>query len=114
MGNETPRQGDALGLAAGHLAGAVALHAFEIEAFEPAPRHLERLVSMHSAEQQRQRDILFCRQFRHELAELEDETEAIAPQTGALRLPHGVDALVVEVDRTRVRDEDAGEAVEER
>ena len=68
---------------------------------------------MHAAEQQRQRDVLLGRQLRHELAELEDEAEAITPQSRALRFPHGVESLAVEVDLTGVRDEDAGEAVEQ-
>ena len=113
MGDETARQRDALGLAAGHLAGAVALHAFEVEPFEPAPRLAEGLVTVRATEQERQRDVLLGGQLGHELAELEDEAEAITPQPGALRLPHRVEALAVEVDLTGVRDEDARQAVEQ-
>ena len=105
---------DALGLAAGHLAGAVALHALEVEPFEPAPRLTEGLVTVHATEQQRQGDVLLGGQLGHELAELEDEAEAITPQPGALPLPHGVEALAVEVDLAGVGDEDARQAVEQR
>src|ERR1019366_10748350 len=106
MGNETARQRDALRLAAGHLAGAVALHAFEVELFEPAPRFTEGLVAARATEQQRQRDVLLGGQLRHELAELEHKAEAITPQPGALGLSHGVEALAVEVDLTGIRDAD--------
>src|ERR1019366_6210837 len=114
MGNETARQRDALRLAAGHLAGAVALHAFEVELFEPAPRFTEGLVAARATEQQRQRDVLLGGQLRHDLAELEHKAEAISPQPGTLRLPHRVDALAVEVALAGVGDEDARQAVEQR
>ena len=69
---------------------------------------------MPATEQQRQRDVLLGCQLRHELAKLEHEAEVIAPQPRALRLPHGIDSLAVEVDLAGIWDEDAGEAVEQR
>ena len=87
MGDEAARQRDALRLAAGHLAGAVALHTLEVEPFEPAPRFMEGLVTVRATEQQRQRDVLLGGQLGHELAELEDEAEAITPQSGSARPP---------------------------
>ena len=76
-----------------------------------APR--KGLVAARATEKERQRDVLLGGQLGHELAELEDEAEAITPQPGALRLPHRVEALAVEVDLTGVRDEDARQAVEQ-
>src|ERR1022692_1268066 len=114
MGNEAAGQRDALRLAAGHLSGAVPLHPVELEELEPAPRRTEGLVTVRATEQQRQGDVLLGRQLRHELAELEDKAEALAPQPGTLRLPLRVEALAVEGDLAGVRDEDAREAVEQR
>src|SRR5579872_6600519 len=113
MRDQTARQGDALRLAAGHLAGAVVLHAPELEAFEPAASRTERLGAVHPSEQQRQGDVLLRGQFRHELAELKDETEAITPQPGALRLSHLVESLPFEADLTGVGNEDARQTVEQ-
>src|SRR5580693_398546 len=113
MGDETARQRDALRLAAGHLAGAVALHTLQIEPFEPAPRFLEGPFTACATEQQRQGDVLLGRQLGHELTELEHEAEAITAQPGTLRLPHRVESLAVEVDLAGIRDEDAGEAMEQ-
>src|SRR5258707_11281361 len=113
MGDEAGRQRDALRLAAGHLASAVALHPVEVELLEPVPRFTEGLVTVHAAEQQRQRNVLLGRQLRHELTELEHKAEAITTQPGTLRLPHRVEALAVEGDFTGVRHEDACQAVQQ-
>src|SRR5664280_1157157 len=102
------------GLTAGHLAGAVALHAFEAEALEPAPRRSEGLSARHPTEQQGQRDVLLGGQLRHELAELEHEAEAITPQAGAILLSQGIEVLAVEAHLTGVGGEDARQAVEQR
>ncbi len=78
----------------------MALHTLEVEASEPAPRFPEGLVTVRATEQQRECDVLLGGQLGHELAELEDETEAITPQPGAFRLSHHIELLTVEVDRT--------------
>ena len=49
-----------------------------------------------STEQERQGDVLLGGELGHELAELEDEAEAVASQRTALLLAHRVEALAVE------------------
>ena len=68
---------------------------------------------MHTTEQQRQRDVLLGRELRHQLAELEHETEAITPQPRTFRFPHGVESLAIEMDLTGARNEDPGQAMEQ-
>ena len=58
---------------------ALALQSPEVETFEPAARFTKGLFTVHTTEQQRQRDVLLGRELRHQLAELEHETEAITP-----------------------------------
>jgi hypothetical protein len=91
----------------------VAFQTPKVEAFEPAARFTEGLITMDTTEQQWQRDVLLGRELRHQLAELEHETEAITPQSRPIRFPHGVESLTVEMDLTGDRNEDASQAVEQ-
>jgi hypothetical protein len=52
-------------------------------------------------------------QFRHQLAELVNETEGGPPQPHALAVGGAVDAFTVEVHLTSVRREHAGQAVQQ-
>ena len=65
----------------------------QAEAVEPRPRLAEGLRAVHPVQEQWEGDVLLGRQFGHELAELEDETEAIAAQRAALLLAQVVDPL---------------------
>ena len=91
----------------------MAFQAVELEPFEPGPRAAQGLFAAGAAEQERQRDVLLSGELGDELAELEDEAEAISAQPGALLFAHRVESLAVEGDLTGVRDEDAGQTVEQ-
>ena len=66
------------------------------------------------AQEQGQSHVLDGGELGHELAELEQEAEALPPQEGAVGLAAVVDAAPVEANLALVRHEDAGEAVQQR
>jgi hypothetical protein len=101
-------------LAAGHLAGAVVFKSSQVETLKPAPSLAEGLFAANATEKEGQRDVLLSREFRYELAELEDEPKAITSNSRAFCLAHRVESLAIEVDLSGVGNEDAGEAVEQR
>ena len=98
MDDEAARQRDALRLAAGHLSGAVAFHAVELEELEPAPRRTERLVTARATEQQRQGDVLLGRQLRHELQREAASVGAAAIRTEGLTKRYGGIAALDHLD----------------
>ena len=114
LGDHSTCQRDPLRLSAGHLSGAVTFQTVELESFEPTPSDAQGLVAASSPEKERQRHVLLRREFGHELAELEDKTEAVSSQRTPFLLAHRVKALAVEVDLARVGDQDARQAVEQR
>ena len=89
------------------------LHPTQPEALEPGTGLVEGLGAPHPAQEQRKRDVFLGAQFGHELAELEDEAEAITTERTAFLFSQGVDARPREPDLAGVRDENAGEAMEQ-
>ena len=89
------------------------LHPTQPEALEPGTGLFEGLGAAHPAQEQRKRDVFLGAQLGHELAELEDEAEAIATQRTAFLFPQGVDAIAGEPDLAGVGGEYASETMEQ-
>jgi hypothetical protein len=75
MSNESTCESDALRLAAREFTRASTLETADSETVEPLARPRDCVTSSSAAEEKGQGDVLFGRQFRHQLSELEDESE---------------------------------------
>ena len=106
--------GDALHLAAAHLAGALCHQRAQSEALEPQHGLRCGLRVRHAAQHERQRDVFHRGQFGQQLARLEDEAERVAAQCGALGVGHGGEVGAAELHGAGGGRDDAGERVQQR
>src|ERR1700683_63404 len=92
----------------------MAFQPVELEPGEPAARSGQGLLAAHPTQKEWEGDVFLGWELRKELAELEEEAETISAEPASLLLAQRVDALPVEDHSARRRDQDAGEAEEQR
>ncbi len=114
VGDHRSCQRDPLRLTARQLPGATSRELRQPDLVEPRARSVQRLAPTHSGEEQRQRDVLDRAELGHELTELEDEAELLAPELGTRPFGEGVDARPVEPHFALVGAQDARETVQQR
>src|SRR5438477_8874503 len=114
IGDDRARDGDALLLAAGELAGSVVGAIREVDQLE---REIDASLALRfreRSEEERQLDVLRRRQHRHQVVELEDEPDVAGPPGGPSALPHATDVLAGDAHRPRGGLIDSRDQVEQR
>ncbi len=112
-GDQAAGQRDALRLPAGQLPGPAAPKPVQAERAEPLPGRRHRRGAAGAGQQQGQGDVLLRGQLGHQLTGLEHEPEPVPAQRAALVVAQGVQPLPAEPDLSLVRDQDAGQAVQQ-
>ena len=105
--------GDALHLAAAHLPRSVHGECAQTHTFQPQNRRVRGGAVGHAVEHHWQGDVFDGRKFGQQLAGLEDESEDITTQFGAVGVAHMAQVSATEDDRAGSRLDNAGQRVKQ-
>ncbi len=112
--NDGPRHRHSLLLTTGQFSRTMLGAVGEPHAIEGFHRTLFGLAGVHAAQQQRQFDVFTSGQHRQEVEVLENETEVLGPECGALPVRHPEQRMALHMHRTGRRLIDAGKHVQQR